>query len=81
MRNSKHNDGKPINKQTKIGTSMITDFGVRKISNQNFSKVIALPKTALANCGDTRTSKFKVELVQEKGKRYIKLSPAKGDKN
>lgn len=80
MRNSKHNDGKPINKQTKTGTSMVTNFGIRKVSNQNFSKVIALPKTALANCGDLRTSKFKVELVQEKGKRFLKLSPAKGGK-
>ena len=81
MNKSVRNDEKPINKQSKTRSPMITDFGVRKISNQNFSKVIALPKTALANCGDTRTSKFKVELVQEKGKRFIKLSPAKGGKN
>jgi len=65
-------------KQSKVNTRMVADFGTRKLSNQNFSKVISLPKTALANCGGSRTSKLKVELVQEKGQRFIKLTPAKG---
>ncbi|MCH7560337.1 MAG: hypothetical protein IIC67_03035 [Thaumarchaeota archaeon] len=80
MRKSEHNGGSSIKKQTKISTPMVTDFGIRKISNQNFSKVITLPKTALENCGGIRTSKFRVELVQEKGKRFIKLSPVRGGK-
>lgn len=67
-------------KREKINTQVVTDFGLRKISNQNFSKVIALPKTALANCGNSRTSKFKIELVQDKGEKFLKLSPAKGGK-
>lgn len=68
-------------KQSKINTPMVTDFGIRKISNQNFSKVIAIPKTALANCGSSRTSKLRVELVQEKGQRFIKLTPVTGGKS
>ena len=54
---------------------MITDFGNRTISSQNFSKIVALPKTALINCGIEATM-VNVKLVQEKGERYIKLSPA-----
>jgi hypothetical protein len=29
--------------------AVVMDFGIRAISNQNFSKLVALPKTALAN--------------------------------
>lgn len=73
--------GSSTKKQSKINTSMVTDFGIRKISNQNFSKVIAIPKTALVNCGSSRTSKLRVELVQEKGHRFIKLTPVTGGKS
>ncbi len=64
MPTSKRNGGKPI--KNKVGNlrPMVTNFGIRKISNQNFSKVIAIPKTALVNCGSSRTSKLKVELVK-----------------
>jgi len=56
---------------------VITDFGTRKISSQNFSKVIALPKIALENLGTT-ASNLRIELVQEKGEKFLKLSPARG---
>jgi hypothetical protein len=60
---------------------VITEFGTRKISNQNFSKMVALPKTALMNCG-SNTTQVDVKLVQQNGERFIKLTPicdAKGD--
>jgi|APSaa5957512535_1039671.scaffolds.fasta_scaffold03661_7 hypothetical protein len=63
------------NKQSK----MVTNFGERKISNQNFSKVIALPKTALQNCGIVE--KLSVELVQEGENKFLKLSPVGGKPN
>jgi len=66
-------DQKSIKKPSKIIPKMVTDFGVRKISNQNFSKVIALPKTALQNCGVNE--KLRVELIQEGENKFLKLSP------
>jgi len=53
---------------------MVTDFGDRTISTQNFSKIVALPKTALKNCGIDNT-KINVKLVQQDGEKFIKLSP------
>lgn len=53
---------------------MVTDFGNRAISTQNFSKIVALPKTALINCG-INTAKINVKLVQQDGEKYIKLTP------
>ena len=71
---------KSAKKQTKDNTSiMTTDFGTRKIVGQNFSKMISLPKTALKNLG-TKATSLKIELVQEKGEKFIKLSPARGGK-
>ena len=68
---------KSTKKQTKDNTSaMTTDFGTRKIVGQNFSKMISLPKTALKNLG-TKATILKVELVQEKGEKFIKLSPVR----
>lgn len=60
----RHNDAKPI----------VTDFGRRSVCDQNYSKVIALPKQALINCGmDIR--KVNVELVQAGTEKYLKLTP------
>ena len=72
---------KSLKQQNKISRSdaVSTDFGIRKISSQNFSKVIAIPKTAIENLG-TRSAKIKVELVQEGEEKFLKLSPAKGGK-
>ena len=63
-------------KTRKIHTSMITDFGIRKISNQNFSKIIAIPKQALENC-QPNADKVNIKLVQESKERYLKLTPIK----
>lgn len=52
---------------------VITDFGTRKISQQNFSKIVALPRMALENCGIT--SQVNVKLVQYNGEKLIQLTP------
>lgn len=54
---------------------VIMDFGTRKISNQNFSKMIALPKTALANCSSQEIARVNVKLVQQEGEKFLKLTP------
>ena len=78
--NKKSSRGKSTKNQTKDNTSpMTTDFRNRKIVGQNFSKMISLPKTALKNLGSKATS-LKVELVQQNGEKFLKLSPAKGGK-
>lgn len=70
---------KNAKKQAKVNTKpMVIDCGDRKIVGQNFSKLVSLPKTALKNLG-VATS-LKVELVQENGEKFIKLSPSKGDR-
>ena len=53
----------------------VIDFGSRKISNQNFSKMIAIPKDALRNCGNGKAMSVDVKLVQQNGEKYIKLVP------
>lgn len=56
--------------------SIVIDFGERTISNQNFSKLVALPKPALTNCGiDGR--KVRVFLIHHNGEKYLKLTPIK----
>ena len=54
-------------------STMITQFGERAISDQNFSKIICLNKTALANLGNP--SKVNVALVVQGDEKFIKLSP------
>ncbi len=56
-----------------ISEPVITDFGTRKVSQQNFSKIVALPKTALENCGIT--TQVNVKLVQWGDERFIQLTP------
>ena len=60
---------------------LVTDFGERSVHDQNFSKIVALPKVALANCGDV--SRVNIKLVQENGTKYLKLTPVRkgGRKN
>ena len=65
-------------KTNKKTSESITDFGIRQVSHQNFSRIVALPKLALQNCGIE--SQVLVTLVQQNGERYLKLSPSsKGD--
>lgn len=52
-----------------------TDFGQRQVSHQNFSRIVALPKIALQNCGIE--SQVTVTLVQQNGEKYLKISPPK----
>ena len=72
---------KKIKTKISISQPVITDFGTRKVSQQNFSKIVALPKTALENCGIT--SHVNVKLVQWKDEKFIQLTPVNekgGDK-
>ena len=65
-----------INRKTQQNRNpepVITDFGIRKVSQQNFSKIVALPKMALENCGIT--SQVSVKLVQFHGVKLIQLTP------
>ncbi|MCV0372455.1 MAG: hypothetical protein K5793_02760 [Nitrosarchaeum sp.] len=64
---------KKIKTKDMISEPVITDFGNRKVSQQNFSKIVALPKTALDNCGIT--SQVNVKLVQWLDEKYIQLTP------
>ena len=65
---------KKIKTKGSMSQPMITDFGVRKVSQQNFSKIVALPKMALTNCGID--SQVNVQLVQYGKERFLKLSPS-----
>jgi hypothetical protein len=69
VKNHAQNDNKP----------MVTEFGTRTVHNQNFSKMVALPKTALENLGEN-ISEVDVSLVQENGIKYIRLTPNLGGK-
>jgi hypothetical protein len=67
-----------IKTKDSISEPVITDFGDRRVSQQNFSKIVALPKTALTNC--CIESQVNVKLVQFGKERFLKLSPStKGD--
>jgi len=56
-------------KQTSI------DFGIRKVSKQNFSHIICLPSVALKTLGNPE--ELGIQLVQQEGHQYIKLVLAK----
>lgn len=64
---------KKIKTKSSMSEPVITDFGNRKVSQQNFSKIVALPKTALKNCGIV--SQVNVKLVQWGNERFIQLTP------
>jgi hypothetical protein len=66
---NKNNSKKPVHNSAPT----VVDFGTRAIVNQNFSRLIALPKTALTNLGEN-IAKVNVTLVQESENRYIKIS-------
>ena len=74
METNFHRNKKKVNK-VKSGNSeqVIIDFGTRKICDQNFSKIICIPKDALVNCGSP--TKVNVKLVEENGKKFIMLIP------
>ena len=72
MRNADRNVVKNAQKLTS-NTELEIDFGSRTISDQNFSRIVALPKTALMNCGNP--VKVNVKLIQKGDAKYIKLTP------
>jgi len=53
----------------------IIDCGIRVISNRNSSKTIVIPKIALDNLSDGTFSKLKIQLVYEKGQKFLKITP------
>jgi hypothetical protein len=53
-----------------------TDFGDRKVSHVNKSRMIAIPKLALENlCNSTDGLTMAVSLVQNAKERFLKLVP------
>jgi len=53
-----------------------TDFGNRKVSHINQSRMIALPKMALQNaCGTSDGLTMSVSLVQKGDEKFLKLTP------
>jgi len=76
----KHIGNKSAKSKTPTSSSpMVTDFGNRAISSQNFSKIVALPKTALINCG-VQSTMVNVKLVQQDGEKFLKLTPVSKEK-
>lgn len=63
--------GKPIGNSEPI----VTEYGIRKISNCNFSRLVVLPKNALLNCGGENLKEVDVKLVRQDGEKFIKLTP------
>ena len=65
----------PVKTRTKIINfePVVTDFGNRRVSFQNFSRIVTLNKTALKNCGIA--DYVNVKLVQDSEEKYIKLTP------
>ena len=53
-----------------------TEFGERKVSHINQSRMIAIPKMALQNvCGTTDYLTMKVSMVQKGKEKFLKLVP------
>ena len=53
-----------------------TEFGTRKVSHINQSRMVAIPKLALQNvCGTTDNLTVKVSLVQKGKEKFLKLVP------
>ena len=53
-----------------------TEFGLRKVSHINQSRMIAIPKMALKNvCGTADHLTVKVSMVQKGKEKFLKLVP------
>ena len=53
-----------------------TEFGNRKVSHINQSRMVAIPKMALQNvCGTTDDLTVKVSMVQKGKEKFLKLVP------
>lgn len=47
------------------------DFGLRKVSKQNFSHIICIPSVALQSLGNPE--QLGIQLVQQDGQQYLRL--------
>ena len=57
-----------------------TDFGDRKVSHINQSRMITLPKMALQNaCGTTDGLTMSISLIQKGKEKFLKLVPVCND--
>lgn len=62
------------NKKTSKNTEpMLTQFGKRTVSEQNYSKIVCIPAQALINLGNPK--QLEVALVMQNGEKFLKLSP------
>lgn len=53
-----------------------TEFGERKVSHINQSRMIAIPKMALQNaCGTSDGLSMSISLVQNGNEKFLKLTP------
>jgi len=53
----------------------VFDFGIRKISTQNFSKIVTLPKAPLKNFRGEEAKKIKIKFVKNNEEQFFKLTP------
>jgi len=53
----------------------VVDFGIRKLSNRPFTTTVSLPKQAIKNCCSSHFQKISIQLVDENGEKYLKLTP------
>ncbi len=63
-------------KPEEVSEFLETEFGNRKVSHINQSRMIAIPKMALINaCGTADNLTVKVSLVQKGKEKFLKLVP------
>jgi len=66
----------PENAKTSESESFETDFGDRKVSHINQSRMVAIPKMALKNCcGTADDLTVSVSMIQKDGEKFLKLTP------
>lgn len=53
--------------------SMVTQFGTRTVSEQNYSKIVCIPTQALINLGNPKH--LEVTLILQGDQKFIKLTP------
>ena len=68
---------KTLQKKSKEESEFIeTEFGDRKVSHINQSRMIAIPKIALQNaCGTSDGLSMTISLVQRGKEKFLKLTP------
>ena len=63
-------------KPEKVSEFIETEFGDRKVSHINQSRMIAIPKMALQNaCGTSDGLSMSISLVQNGKEKFLKLTP------